>query len=296
MKISTIENSFIDALKSLKRNRSLSFASVATVAATLFIFGVFLLIQVNLNGAINDVESQLEVRVTLTKKITTNEQSTIENTLKKINGVKTVTLETREQAYINLKKQFGEKNKSLIQGLDKTDTLPYTFIVKVNKPEFIATVVKNVKDMQGVEEVRAGEDVVKTVMNIVKAIRLIGIGIFVTLIAVSFFLIGNTIKLTVYSRRKEIGIMKYIGATDWFIRAPFVIEGMLLGIFGAMLSDLILYLLYSIIVSKVGVAFISLQLVTPTYIFSSLMWQFVAIGSVIGCSGSIFAVRKFLAV
>jgi len=296
MKISTIENSFIDALKSLKRNRSLSFASIATVAATLFIFGVFLLIQVNLNGAISDVESQLEVRVTLAKKITTEEQSTIESTLKKINGVKTVTLETREQAFINLKKQFGEKNKSLIEGLDKTDTLPFTFIVKVNKPEFIATVVKDVKDMPGVEEVRAGEDVVKTVINIVKAIRLIGIGIFVTLIAVSFFLIGNTIKLTVYSRRKEIGIMKYIGATDWFIRAPFVIEGMLLGIFGAMLSDLILYLLYSIIFSKVGVAFDSIQLITPTYIFSSLLWQFVAIGSVIGCSGSIFAVRKFLAV
>lgn len=296
MKISSIENSFVDAAKSLKRNRSLSFASIATVAATLFIFGVFLLIQVNLNVVMSSVESKLEVRVTLTKEITPQEQATLESTLKNIGGVKTVTLETKEQAFANLQKQLGDKNKGLLTGLDKTNALPYTFIVKVDEPNFIATVTNDVKDMPGVENVSDGKEIVNTVMTIASTIKLIGLGIFIILIAVSFFLIGNTIKLTVYSRRREIGIMKYIGATDWFIRAPFVIEGVLLGCFGAIISDLILYFAYSIIVSKAGVSLEFLQLVSPLYVFSSLLWEFLAIGSIIGCSGSVFAVRKFLVV
>ena len=296
MKISSVEYSFIDAVKSLKRNRSLSFASIATVAATLFIFGVFLLIQVNLNVVMKGVESQLEVRVTLTKEITSDQQSTIESTLKKIDGVKTVTLETKEEALANLQRQFGENNKSLLQGLDKTNPLPYTFIVKVDKPDFISTVVKDVKNLPGVEEVKDGKEVVNTVMTVTRTINLIGLAIFIILIAVSFFLIGNTIKLTVYSRRREIGIMKYIGATDWFIRTPFIIEGVLLGVFGAIISDLLLYFLYSIIVSKAGVTFDFLQLISPLYVFNSLLWQFLLIGTIIGSLGSIFAVRKFLAV
>ena len=296
MKISTVENSFLDALKSLKRNRSLSFASIATVAATLFIFGVFLLIQVNLNVVMKSVESQLEVRVTLNKDITENQQTSIEDTLKKIVGVKTVKLETNKEALVNLQRQFGKDNQSLLEGLDKKNPLPFTFIVKVDKPEFIATVVKDVTGLPGVEEVKDGKDVVNTVMTVTNTIKLVGIGIFVILIAVSFFLIGNTIKLTVYSRRREIGIMKYIGATDWFIRAPFIVEGVLLGVFGALISDLVLYLLYSFIVSKAGVSFSFLQLVGPSYVFNALLWEFVAIGSIIGCLGSGFAVKKFLAV
>jgi cell division transport system permease protein len=296
MKISSIEYSFIDAVKSLKRNRSLSFASIATVAATLFIFGVFLLIQVNLNLVMRGVESQLEVRVTLTDNITSEQQSTIESTLKGINGVKTVTLETKEQALVNLQRQFGDNNKSLLQGLDKKNPLPFTFIVKVDKPDFIATVVKTVKDMPGVEEVKDGKEVVNTVMTVTRTIKFVGLGIVIILLAVSFFLIGNTIKLTVYSRRREIGIMKYIGATDWLIRTPFIIEGVLLGIVGAIVSDLLLYFLYGVIVSKAGVAFEFLQLVNPAYVFSSLLWEFLLIGIVIGSSGSVFAVRKFLAV
>ena len=296
MKISSVENSFVDALKSLRRNRSLSFASIATVTATLFIFGVFLLIQVNLNVVMKGVESQLEVRVTLTKEITNQEQSTLESTLKDMSGVKTVTLETKQQAFVNLQRQLGEKNKGSIVGLDKTDALPFTFIVKVDKADFIAAVVTGAKNLPGVEEVNDGKDVVNTVMAITKIINLIGVGIFIILIAVSFFLIGNTIKLTVYSRRREIEIMKYIGATDWFIRAPFIIEGVLLGVFGAIISDLLLYSLYSVIVSKAGVSYDFLQLVSTQYVFSSLLWEFLSIGSLIGCLGSIFAVRKFLAV
>ncbi|MBC8063092.1 MAG: ABC transporter permease [Clostridiaceae bacterium] len=292
MKISSVENSFIDALKSLKRNRSLSFASIATVAATLFIFGVFLLLQVNLNAGVQGVQSELEVRVTMGKKITSDQQSTLEATLKNMTGVKSVTLETKEEALVNFKKRYGER---LSQGLDKSNPLPYTFIIKVNQPEVIADVVKNSQGLPGVEDVSDGKEIVKTVMTITRTIKLTGLGIFLILIAVSFFLIGNTIKLTVFSRRREIGIMKYIGATDWFIRAPFIIEGVLLGVFGAILSDLLLYFLYSVIVSKTG-AGNSLQLISAQYVSSTLLFQFLLIGSFIGCLGSVFAVRKFLVV
>jgi cell division transport system permease protein len=137
---------------------------------------------------------------------------------------------------------------------------------------------------------------VDKLITISTTIKWFGIVIFVILIGVSLFLIGNTIKLTVYARRREIGIMKYIGATDWFIRWPFIMEGVVIGIFGSVVASLLLYYGYKFIYMKMATNFLMIQLINPSYILNTVLIQFILGGIFIGVIGSITAIRKFLSV
>lgn len=296
MRISTIKFFIMDSLKSLKRNKTISTASAATVAATLFILGVFLLAVVNVKQGILEVESRVEVKVILKDNITMIQQRDLEKKIKSVDGIEEVNYETKAEAMEKFKNQLGEKNKSLVEGLDKDNPMPNSYIVKVQKPEIVSNLVNSIKSMQGIETVKDGREVVDKLMTITKTIKWVGSVIFVILMAVSLFLIGNTIKLTVYSRRREIGIMKYIGATDWFIRWPFIIEGMIIGIAGGVLADVILYYAYKIAYAKASAGLVIMQLVDPQYVLTNILGLFILVGVIIGAAGSVSSIRKFLAV
>lgn len=294
MKISSFKYSLFDAFKSLKRNKSLTTASIATVMATLLIMGVFLLITENLKLAINGISSQLEVKISLNDNSSLSQQNDIKSKINEINGVKSIGMETKSEALENLRKQVGDKNKDILAGLDKDNPLPNSFVVKVEKPEIISKVVANVKNMPGIYEIQDGREIVNKVIYVVNTIKWVGIVLFIILILVSLFLIGNTIRLTVYSRRREINIMKFIGATDWFIRIPFILEGMTIGVIGAVVSNIILFIVYQFISNKATASFPFLQLVSPSYILSNFLFEFMIAGMIIGALGSVLAVRKFL--
>ncbi|WP_027625191.1 permease-like cell division protein FtsX [Clostridium lundense] len=296
MKISTLKYFAIDSLKSIKRNRTISFASAATVAATLFILGVFLLTALDVKQVVKDVESKVEVKIFLNNDITIGQEKEIEAKIKSLNEVASVRYENKEQAMKNFKEQIGENNKALIEGIEKENPLPNAYIVKVKDPEMVTKVVDSVKGMKGIYEIQEGRKIVDRIIAITKTIKWIGMVLFTILIGVSLFLIGNTIKLTVYSRRKEIGIMKYIGATDWFIRWPFIIEGMIIGVFGAIIGCVVLYYGYNVVYTKVSTAMFLIKLVEPKYVLTTISWQFGLLGILIGSIGSILSIRKFLAV
>ena len=133
-------------------------------------------------------------------------------------------------------------------------------------------------------------------MSITNTIKWVGSAIFIILIGVSLFLIGNTIKIIVYSRRREIGIMKYIGATDWFIRWPFIIEGVVLGVIGALIADGILFYAYKVVFAKVTTGLLMMQLVPVSYVYTYILGLFLLAGILIGAIGSSISIRKFLAV
>ncbi|MCM0651063.1 permease-like cell division protein FtsX [Clostridium swellfunianum] len=295
MKINTFKHFIGDAAKSLRRNRTFSIASVATVAATLFVLGLFMLTVLNVQQVMKDVESKVEVKVILNDDIKTNEQKDLEKAIKDTAGVVDVELETKEAALNNMKEWFGEDYVSLLDGLDK-DTMPTSYIVRVEKPEMVTNVVQNVKGKPGIYAIKDAREFVDKIIAITNVVKWVGIVIFVVLIGVSLFLIGNTIKLTVYARRREIGIMKYIGATDWFIRWPFVLEGAFIGIFGAIVADLLLYFGYKFVFEKMSVQIFMINLVNPSYVISTIIGQFLLGGIAIGVLGSIMAIRKFLAV
>jgi len=296
MKISTIKYFVVDALKSLKRNKTVSLASVATVAATLFILGVFLLIVFNVNAGVKEIGSKLEVKIYLKDDITISEKSIIERKLNGISGVSNIGFEDKSDALEKVKKQFGPDSKSLVQGLEKDNPFPTAYVVRVENPDIINNVVKAATGLKGIDKINDVREVVDKIIKITNTLKIIGVALFAILISVSLFLIGNTIKLTVYSRKKEIGIMKFVGATDWFIRWPFIIEGMLLGISGALISTGVLYYAYSIIFRKYTSALLGITLMNPHFILSTTLWQFMLGGLFIGAIGSAISIRKFLIV
>jgi cell division transport system permease protein len=296
MKINTFKHFIGDAAKSLKRNRAMSTAAVATVAATLFVLGLFMLTILNIQQVMKEVESKVEIKVILKDDIKINEQKELEKAIKDTVGVQDITFESKSQALENLRNQLGEQNKSLVEGLDKENPMPNSYIIKVTKPEIVVSVVDNIKSMPGIEVIKDGREIVDKIIAISNTIKWVGIAIFAILIGVSLFLIGNTIKLTVYARRREIGIMKYIGATDWFIRWPFIIEGAVIGVLGALIANGLLYFGYNFIYTKVSSQMLIMQLVNPTYILSTIVGEFLLGGVLIGVIGSILAIRKFLAV
>lgn len=296
MKISTQKYFFKDALNSLKRNITVSTASIATVAATLFILGIFMLTLLNVNQGIVSVESQVEVKIFLKDDITAPQKTELETKVKGVAGVTSVTFESKEQALANFKEQLGDQNQSLVDGLEKDNPMPSSYIVKVNEPNTISAVVEAVKGQAYVLSIKDGREIVNKIISITNTIKWVGSAIFLILIGVSLFLIGNTIKIIVYSRRREIGIMKYIGATDWFIRWPFVIEGIILGVSGALIADGILFYAYKVVFAKVTTGLLMMQLVPVSYVYTYILGLFVLAGILIGAIGSAISIRKFLAV
>ena len=188
--------------------------------------------------------------------------------------VSEVTYESKDEAFLNLKENLGS-NEGLLEGYDlNNNPLPSSFIVNLKDPAAAEDVIKSVENMTGV----------------------VGIGLFVVFVGVSVFLIMNTIKLTVYSRRREVGIMKFVGATDWFIRWPFVIEGIVIGAIGSLLSSILLYFAYNGIFRWIVSSMFIVNLVQPQFVLTTLLACFVGGGVVVGAIGSIFALRKFLIV
>ena len=296
MKLSIFKYFIADAFKSLRRNKTISIASIATVLATLFVFGVFLLTGLNINRGVQDVQSKVEIKVFLADKISQIEQKEIENKIRSVSGVKDVQYETKDQALNNFRNQL-KGYESILDGYGvNNNPLPNSFVVKLDHPDVAEAVQKEVKGMKGVEDIRNDQQLISTISSFTKAIRWIGLVLFVVLVGVSLFLIVNTIRLAVYSRRREVGIMKFVGATDWFIRWPFIIEGVTIGIIGAVISDAVLYFAYKAVFTKISENLIMANLISPMYIFTTMSWQFILAGILIGIFGSLIALRKFLTV
>jgi len=293
MKISTGKYFFTDSLRSIERNRTLSLASMFTVAAALFIFGIFVLTGVNVNSAIKNIESKVQVEIFLKDDITEGQRTDIEAKINSNKDVLKMTFQSKTDAMKRFKDIIGEDNSGLINGIS-SDILPTSFVVTMKKPELIATLIEQVKAMPGIDTIENKKDFIEKIVAITNGIKWIGAAVFTILGGVALFLISNTIKITVYSRRREISIMKFIGATDWFIRWPFVIEGVIIGIVGSLISTIALFYTYRFVVSKV-VGDV-LTMIPANFIFIYLVWIFLACGIVIGAVGSAFAIRKFLIV
>lgn len=296
MKINTVNYLIGDAFKSLKRNRTISLASVITVLITFVVLGVFLLTAQNANLAIAGVESKIELQVYLNDDIKLIDQREIQVKLEELPGVSDVQYESKEQAYTKFADSTKD-NEGMLQGYTmEKNPFPASYIVKIEEADEIDNITSAVQDLSGVESVKNQQDLVKTISNIVKGLRVVGAALFTILIAVSIFLIMNTTKLTVYSRRREVSIMKFVGATDWFIRWPFIIEGMVIGLAGAILSAVAIFGLYKVLFGYIVSKMLLVNLVNPIYVLTTMMWQFAIGGIIIGGIASYGALRKFLKV
>lgn len=297
MKFDSLKYSLKDAFKSIIRNKTLSIASIATVAATLFILGTITLTVANVSEIIDHLGSMVEVKVYLLDDIKDTEKSAIESKIKAVEGVNTVVFESKEQALENVKEQLNDETGELSAGFDEKNPFPASFTVNVKEPIVIDKVVSNIEGMNGIEKIKDARSTIEKISRLTDSLKITAVVAFVIFILISLFLIGNTIKITVFTRKREIGIMKYVGATDWFIRWPFIIEGIILGISGAFIAIILLNIGYALLVNGVGSeALLGYSLVGVSYIWKVVIWEFIACGVFIGSIGSIISMRKFLKV
>lgn len=297
MKFDSFKYSLKDAFKSIIRNKTLSIASIATVAATLFILGAITLTVANVSEIIDHLGSMVEVKVYLLDEIKDTEKSAIENKIKNVEGVNTVVFESKEEALGNVKEQLNDETGELSAGFEEKNPFPASFTVNVKEPTVIDEVVSNIEGMTGIERIKDARSTIEKISKLTDSLKITAVVAFVIFILISLFLIGNTIKITVFTRKREIGIMKYVGATDWFIRWPFIIEGIILGICGAFIAIILLNIAYALLVNGVGSeALFGYSLVGVSYIWKVVVWEFIACGVFIGSIGSIISMRKFLKV
>lgn len=296
MKFDSVKYSFKDAVKSIVRNKTLSIASIATVAATLFILGSITLVVANVNKAVTKLGSMVEVSIYLEDSITNTQKDAIEKKIEVIDGVNTIKFESKTQALENVKEQLNDTTGDLTEGFEEDNPFPASFTVNVSEPEIIDDVVSAVRDMDGIEDIRDARSLIQKISNLTDSVKVSAIVGFIVFILISLFLIGNTIKITVFTRKREIGIMKYVGATDWFIRWPLIIEGVILGIIGAIIAVIILVLGYLVLTSKISLDIFDFTLIPVSYIGKVVLWELLACGLFIGAVGSIISMRKFLKV
>ena len=296
MKINTINYFIVDALKSIKRNITVSFAAMLTVLVTFFVLGTFTLVGLNFNKTIEDVADKIEIKVYLQDDIKLVNQREVEIKLAEQEGVKAVTYESKDEAFTKLKKDL-EGNSGMLEGYSlENNPLASSYIVTLEDASYAGDVSKAVEDMTGVESITNQQELIEKISNVVDFVQILGIVLFIVFIGVSIFLIMNTIKLAVYSRRREVGIMKFVGATDWFIRWPFVIEGMIIGAVGSLLATAILYFIYRGVFGFIASNLLIANLVPVSFVLTTLLGGFLLGGIVVGAIGSIAALRKFLVV
>lgn len=297
MKFDSFKYSLKDAFKSIIRNKTLSIASIATVTATLFILGVITMTVANVNKVVDCLGSMVEVKVYLDDDINDTSKNSIENKIKTIDGVTSIVFESKEEALENVRGQLNDDTGELSAGFEEKNPFPASFTVKVKEPEIVDNVVSSIEGMNGIERIKDARSIIEKISRITNSLKVAAIVAFVIFILISLFLIGNTIKITVFTRKREIGIMKYVGATDWFIRWPFIIEGVILGIIGAVFAVILLNVGYALFFNGFSAeAVFGFELVGISYIWKYVIWEFILCGVFIGSIGSIISMRKFLKV
>ena len=283
------------ALKSVTHTGLMSLASVSTVAISLLVLAVVLLIAANLQQMASTMESQVQIKVYLKDNQTEEVKKGLQLRVSATPGVISATFISKEQALEQVKNEFKDQ-RDVLDGLDEVNPLRDSIDVKAADPTQVPALADTLTKLPGVAEADYGKGTVDKLLKFTQAVRATGIGLTVLLLIATMFTISNTIRLAVYARRREIQIMKLVGATDWFIRLPFIFEGILLGALGAAVSLAITAFGYSYIVSGVATTMPFLPLIRADQIVGQMSVSLVALGCFLGAVGSIISLRRFLSV
>jgi len=283
---------FREALLSFRRSALMSMATILSITTILIIVGMFLLISINSSLFLKNLESQLEIVVYLEDNISQAELNNLKSNIISIDGIKEVKFVSKEEAYQYLLKNLGEQ-KDILSAIEK-NPLPASFEIQVKTPKVIEQIANRIAEFKKVEEVEYGQEIAEKLLNFTYVFRRAGMLILALLIFASILIISNIIKITVYARRNEIEIMSLAGATSWFIKWPFIIEGFLQGFISSLLSIIILYNLYFFATNKVHQSIPFLPLVVDNMDLLPIGIVIVLLGSFVGILGSMFSVGKYL--
>lgn len=288
-----------EAATGIWRNRLMSLASIIVVILTLLILGAFTLINLNIQAITDGIKDQVEIVAYLKEEVDSEPSLTqLRSELLALNGVQQVTFVSKDDALERLRERLGDQ-AGIIEGL-KRNPLPASFEIRPQDAEETSVLADKIALLSGVKSVDYGQQIVEQLLSFSRGVQIFGYIVIAFLGVVSLFLISNTIKLTVYSRRRQIGIMKYVGATDWFIRWPFILEGIFLGLLGALITYLLLFYGYTFLYFRSSTwlyqNFLSVQMVVPEVAGKELLRFLFIFGAGIGAVGSAVSVRRFLKV
>ena len=295
MKLRTTGYFFRQAALSLWRNFWMSLAAMASVAISMFLLGAFVLLVFNINYIAANLQSNVEVAAFIQVDTPRQVALHIQDQVRSLPGVTQVTLVPKEEGLKQLSEQFGSE-QDLLAATGGVNPLPDYLRVRVADPQGIQGVAQAIQAIPGVEKVNYGQEVVERLFAVVRWLRWLGAAIILLLGLGALSLIILTIRLAVYSRRREINIMKYVGATDWFIRWPFFLEGLWLGLAGSGIAALAVYLGYRVVLNMVGPAMVFIPLIHDQGLLIRSALSLVAGGSLVGALGSLLSIRRFLKV
>ena len=287
-----------EGFRNVFHNKKSSGASLAIMCATMLIFGLFFMIIENLNNAVETLETQQGIQVFIQKTATDAQMEQIGEQIQAIDGVNKVTFVSKEDALNQTKEKLKDK-QALIAVWDESNPFKASYLVTLTDLKLSSQVQDEIKKIDNIDSIQSRDETINGLVAIANGVRIVSAVILTLLVLISIFIIGNTIKLTVHARRKEISIMKYVGATDSFIRWPFVIEGIIIGIVAALLSILVLGIAYSLITNAAANSIIStmgIKLLSFTDMTTLLVIVYMVLGIGIGALGSSISMRKYLQV
>ena len=295
-----------EGIRNVFKNKKSTSASIIIMSLTMLIFGVFFVITQNINSIMKQIESEQGIEVFLYD-ISEDQTKALEDYIRNIDGINTVEYKSKEDALNQLKSQFKDR-EDLLSGYDENNIFPASYVVTLTDltknnevKQKIDEYDKGKSDTEKViKKITSSDETITTLINLANGIRIITGVILVILIIISIFIISNTIKLTVHTRRKEISIMKYVGATNSFIRWPFIVEGIIIGIISGAISIIILGINYNLIANKIlesqVVSAMSINLLTFADMFGLIVLVYTILGVGIGILGSCISMRRYLKV
>lgn len=294
--IRLLGRSIRDAFKSVFRNFSLSVASISCITITLLIVSISMILSYNIENISTLIKKDFSIVVFVENDANEEEIKNIEEHIKNIENIDKYVYETKDEVAESWKNS-SETFKAIIESWDKNENpLADTFSIKVKNLEIIKETAEEIKNIEKVGLVRYGEGIVEQLLSVLEVIEKFLIGIVVALVLVTIFLVSNTIKITIFSRRKEIEIMRLVGASNSNIRMPFVVEGLFLGFLGSIIPILTTIYGYSALFKYVNLEGISpfLKLANPIPFIYMISLILLGIGTIVGMFGSANSVRKYL--
>ena len=288
-----------EGFKSTFKQKKMTSASIIIMCATMFIFGLFFVIGENVNSVIQQIEEQQGIQIFIDEEATETDIETLGNEIRNIDGVNKVTFVSKEDALNSVKEVFDD-NQGLLEGWDEENPFPASYFVTLTDLSLNEQVQEKIYALDNVDEIASENNTINRLQELANGIQIMTVIILALLIIISIFIISYTIKLTVHARRKEISIMKYVGATNGFIRGPFIVEGIIIGLISAIITLIILGLSYNAVMGGIGesvlIQSIGIGLLSFSEMFFLVLTVYLVLGIGIGILGSVISMRKYLKV
>lgn len=289
-----------EGIKNVFKNKKSTMISLITMILTMFLFGAFFAIGENVNSVLEQVQRNQGMEVFIQKEATNEQIADLEENIKNLEGINTVIFKSKQEALDTMKERLKD-NQELFEGYEgENNIFSASFVVTLTDLSLATEIEAKIEAMENVKKITTNNDTINTLMKIANGIR-IAIGIIsIILIVISVTIISNTIRLTVHARRKEISIMKYVGATNHFIRLPFVIEGIMIGMVAAIITLLIVGGIYDLIVQNIGNSIVlqkmGVTLLQFREIAKVIAIVYASLGIGVGIIGSAISMKKYLEV